>query len=202
MKENNSGRRKTSKRKLYEVVPLFLPPRPEEWITVNPYAWPFLTTPINVMFPAGEPRAFYGLPAESYLNEVSNKGSFPPPLIDAINNENEIVLRINLNHKRQPIVKDFSRLLTIAYKELRKNNRRLLKVSDRDFSLYETVYDLYKMKKWTYLEIAEKIFPEEFKEQDPYSEDESVSIPNPESAVVRIKQIFKEAKKIIEGIEG
>jgi hypothetical protein len=123
----------------------------------------------------------------------------PWPLIDAINNGNEIVLRINLNHKRATIQKDISRLLTIAFKELEKNNRKILKISARDFSFYWSIYDLHRNKKWKYPRIAKKIFPEEFKELDPFSEDKSVSIPNPESAVIRTKQIFKEAERMIEG---
>lgn len=196
MKEKKSAREKFLK----AILPV-LPPGPGESIRVNPVFFNFLLSPISVMFPADKPRSFYGLPAESYLNEISNtiKTFYPPPLIDAINNQNEIVLKINLNHKQQTIVKHFSRLLAIASEELKKNNRKVRKIYDRDFGLYWTVYDLHRNKKWTYLRIAKKIFPKEFEEPDPYSDDESVSEPNPESTVVRIKQIFKEAKKMIGG---
>jgi hypothetical protein len=196
MKKKNfqcNTRSTVSKKEFIDKASPVLPSdSPGGWIRLNPFFSNFVFSPIEIMFPGSEPRSFYGMPGESYLTGEAN--GKPWRLIDAINDENKIVLRINLNHKRERIKEDFERLFSIIRKGLKKHGRKTFKISNREFDLYQKIYDLRQEnpKEWTFLRIAQKIFPRDFNT-------ELKDGANVDSAVKKVTRFYKEAKRLIEG---
>jgi hypothetical protein len=149
------------------------------------------TSPIDIMFPDNlHPGSFYPWSADSYLAKMSREAPFR--LIDAINDGNQLVVRINLDHKRDPIIEDLGKLVTIAGKELKKHGRKRLKIYDREWDLLLETYRLRK-RGWTFEKVAKKMFPRDFKI--------TADGGNVESAIKKVSRFYREAKKLIV-IEG
>ena len=154
----------------------------ELWMKLNPFLESQLPS-IDLMFRRGNQNELYGFPFDKPYK-------FLEPLVNAIDNENRVVLRVNLNRKRETIEKEFSVFLTIVLKLL-KEYRGIEKFSDREFDLYWMIYNYHKNMGWTFERIAQKIFPRDFVLTEGGS--------NFQSALTKTKQIFKTAKRLIEG---
>jgi hypothetical protein len=130
-------------------------------------------------------------PSDHYLRKKCKPTS--PPLIEAIDGKAfpSICLRINLNRSHTKIKDEFSRLLTVVGKELRKHNIKPIKMNAREFALYREVYTLRKKNAWTFQQIAQKVFPRDF-----INTKQGLK---KESAIKKAQQIYREAKKLKEG---
>jgi hypothetical protein len=182
MQKKKRSPEKGSKERFFRSIPSTVPGK--TWISLNPLKKNYYFRPIEIMFPADEPRAFFGIPSDSYIERRKKEQLFP--LIDAINGENEIVLRFNLNAKRGPIVEDFKKLLTTAYDELKRHKREMPKFYELDYDKYLKVYNLKKKHpKWTWVEIAQEVFPGDF--------DNNVL-----SAIEKTREFYEKAKEKFE----
>ena len=118
----------------------------------------------------------------------------PWPLINAVNSENELVLKINLNSSRGRLVEDFKKLLTIMVKEFKKHGRKISKTGARRYDPGLEIYELRQEnpRKWTFQRIAEKVFPDDF---DVTKKDGA----NVKSALEKARRFYYEARRLIEG---
>lgn len=172
---------------LKRVNPISIVPDSIGWIKLNPFFEQCLPT-IQIQFKTFG-NAF--LPTDSY------------PLKEAIR-DNEVILRIDLNHKRDHIEKEFSSLLTDLLVEARPKLKAKPK-NDRKYDLYLRVWDLKtgNGRKLTWKEIVEKIFPEDFRDPGPPGEtvgQYDKRIQRQESDIRKVGNWFAEAKKLILGL--
>jgi hypothetical protein len=147
----------------------------------------FKGSPISIIFndvASGKP---YPWPVDSYLKEDPREAPFR--LIDAINEGNQLLLRIDLNHHRETLEMDFSKLLTVSFKELKKHNRERSRIPEREWDSYLKAYELRENKKLTFLEIGKRMFPRDFKITKEGSKTES--------AEKKARRFYNEAKKLI-----
>jgi hypothetical protein len=85
---------------------------------------------------------------------------------------------------------DFSKLLTVSFKELKKHNRERSRIPEREWDSYLKAYELRENKKLTFLEIGKRMFPRDFKITKEGSKTES--------AEKKARRFYNEAKKLIE----
>lgn len=86
----------------------------------------------------------------------------------------------------------------------REEQDRGVKTLRKEFENYDNylkIWDLVEGKKskggrWTWKEIARELFPDDFKEPDPFSDDETTHMPNPESAIKKVQKYFRKANTL------
>jgi 5S rRNA maturation endonuclease (ribonuclease M5) len=181
-----------------KVFPILPPKSPGEWVRFNPFLLQFSSS-IQILFleALDSSNRFLAaiakidpfFPADVYIQNPRPKDWLP--LIDAIDQGQRIILKIDLDRKRGQIEKEFSSLLTTLHKELKKHGRKTKIISGVKYDKYLMAYKLRKQDQ-TFLEIAKKLFPEDF---DLEIKDGA----NVESAVKKAERFCKKAKKIIEG---
>jgi len=133
------------------------------------------TSGIDIMFPnpAG---GSYPWPVDSYLKGANHEAPFR--LIDAVGEGNYLNLRISLNHKRESLIENFKRFLTIVGAELKEQGAETLKLSDRKYDQYLKVY---KLRTRTDRSIAKVIFPDDLDLSD---------------SIKKVKRIREELRKL------
>ena len=73
------------------------------------------------------------LPSDNYIK--GNTKDLPQLLNALDNHKKSIILRVNLQRKRNDIEEEYSKLLTAIKKELKENQIRWNAINDRDFDL-------------------------------------------------------------------
>lgn len=170
----------------FKKIRWVLPSKPGEGINLHPLFFHRIS-PVGLMFLCNITGRFFFVHTEG-----ENPGVKPFSIIDAIDENNEIVLKINLNQNRGDIEEVFKKILTLSFAELKKHGRKRVRISKREFDLYNKVYELKEKKGWNFPKIAREMFPRDFNEA---VKDGT----NRDSAIKKVARFYREAKKLING---
>jgi hypothetical protein len=120
---------------------------------------------------------------------------------DVLEDDKYLNLKIDLSKRNEDIERDLRPIIKY-FKDIVDDISPIGKTKARRqnidlYKQYLRVYELVQEKgeKWT--EIAKEIFPEDFKSEDEQLESDSHNIPNPESAIAKVHNYNKEAKRLI-----
>ena len=155
-------------------------------------------------------RDYFEYYSEKLKSERKGKFFYRQFVLDGIDKEDKTIqVKIHIDQNKDQIKKDIALLLDLIDFEterlgadIERQRQRLMKGSTsiwEKYTLYLRVWDSVERKGKSIRCVARKIFPEDFKEQHPKSDDMNAYIPNPESAEKKTKHYYKEAKKLING---
>ncbi len=130
-----------------------------------------------------------------------------PPELEEFSNiyavdkrEKTIITKIHLDRKKEDIIKDVKFLLKSLDKEA-KSHKLDLKTKRPQWDVYDKYIEVFDLKtnnpKLTWGKIAEKLFPQHFKE--PHTLKETDPDQNPESAIKLVKHYYKMAQEMVNG---
>jgi len=174
-------KKERDKEEFFKRIKWILPAKPGKSVNLHPLFFSRIS-PISLILQCS-------ITGRSFA--ACTEGEDPFGIIDAINDENEIFLKIDLNQDRSRIEKVFKKILTLSFAELKKHGRKRVRISNREFDLYGEAY-LLREKGWTFRQIAQKMFPRDFNET---AKDGA----NVDSAIKKATRFYNKAKGIING---
>lgn len=159
----------------------------------------YLHKSANIALPSYKMKKFYLLLKERWVDDDQVEG---PCLeeIDFLKDGRYLNLTIDLFKSTELIQEEIKEIIKI-FKRMMGKITPSTKRRRQDIELYKQYLRVYKLVqekgegKWT--EIAKEVFPEDFISEDEQLESDSHNIPNPESAIAKVHNYYKEAKRLI-----